>query len=71
MASSRSTSSAWAFSDTYSPAAMEIAPARRPVTPATRTKVGSVLAPAMPKMRATLETNPSLTPKTAARAVPP
>ena len=71
ISSSRSTNSAWAFNDTYSPAAIEMAPASRPDTPARRTNDGSVLAPAMPRMSATLDTSPSLIPNTAARAVPP
>ena len=57
--------------DTYSPAAMENEPAMRPATPASRTAEAEECAPAMPRMRATLDTRPSLTPKTAARAPPP
>ncbi len=71
ISSSRSTSSAWALRDTYSPDAIEIAPANSPVMPANRTREGSVLAPAKPRINATFETRPSLTPNTAARADPP
>ena len=71
ISSSRSMSSFCARTLTHSPAAIEIAPANRPDTPARRTSEPSVEAPAMPRIRATLETSPSLTPKTAARAFPP
>ena len=64
-------SSFWAFTDTYSPAAIEMAPASSPETPATRTNAASVVAPAIPRINATFDTSPSLTPKTAARALPP
>ena len=43
----------------------------RPAMPARRTAPAEAWAPAIPRMRATLETRPSLTPKTAARAPPP
>src|SRR3990170_509025 len=59
----RSNSSRWARMDTYSPAPMEKAPARRPATPARSTNFPSVCAPANPMMSAALETRPSLTPK--------
>src|SRR3990170_3735091 len=67
----RSNSSRWARMETYSPAAMEKAPARRPATPARSTNLPSVCAPAKPMMSAALETRPSLTPKMLARRVPP
>jgi hypothetical protein len=69
--SSRSSSSDWARIDTYSPAAIEKAPPTRPARPASLTAPGEELAPAIPRMSATFETNPSLIPKTAARAPPP
>ena len=69
-ASSRSKSSVWARIETYSPAAMEKAPAIIPARPARRTTACEACAPAMPKMSETLVTSPSLTPKTAARAPP-
>ncbi len=64
-------SSDWARIETYSPAAIENDPAIRPATPARRTAPADAWAPAMPRMRATFETRPSLIPKTAARAPPP
>src|SRR3989304_3649247 len=67
----RSNSSRWPRMETYSPAAMEKAPARRPATPASSTNFPSVWAPANPMMSAALETRPSLTPKMLARRVPP
>src|ERR1035437_10278954 len=58
MESSRSINSLWARIDTYSPAAMEKAPA-------------TGWAPATPRISETLVIRPSLTPNTAARAAPP
>src|SRR5271165_4890074 len=69
--SSRSKSSRWACIDTYSPAPIENAPATSPASPARRTKLAPGLAPATPSISETFVTNPSLTPKTAARAPPP
>ncbi len=71
MPSSRSKSSRWERTETYSPAPMEKAPASIPATPAMRMFFVSWLAPATPMMREKLETRPSLTPKTAARNDPP
>src|SRR5436305_3254669 len=73
ISSSRSSNSLWAFIDTYSPAAIEKAPAIHPASPASRTYCGPLdaAAPATPRMRETLLTSPSLMPNTAARAVPP
>src|SRR5487761_667692 len=70
-ASSRWNSSRWALMDTYSPAAMEKAPPTSPASPARRTTPAWGWAPAMPRMRETLVTRPSLIPNTAARAPPP
>src|SRR5215213_568721 len=69
--SSRSKSSFCTRTELYSPAAMEIDPATSPARPATRTTAGAGSAPATPRIRPRLETRPSLTPKTAARAAPP
>ncbi len=71
MATSRWISSFWALIETYSPAAMENAPATSPARPARRTTPAAGWAPATPRMRETLVSRPSLTPKTAARAAPP
>ena len=57
--------------ETYSPAAIEAAPASRPERPASSTNFASALAPAKPMTRLRFDTRPSLTPKTAARRVPP
>ena len=57
--------------ETYSPDAMEKAPATSPAMPANRTTAPPGWAPAKPKMSDTLVTSPSLTPNTAARAPPP
>ena len=56
--------------DTYSPAAIENAPASRPATPASRITERSAPEPANPSTSAALDTSPSLTPNTAARSVP-
>ncbi len=55
----------------YSPAAMEKEPATMPAIPARRTNVPAGWAPATPRISETFVTNPSLNPKTAARAPPP
>ena len=70
-ASSRSMSSFCAFIDTYSPAAIDVAPASRPETPAISTGAPSDDAAATPRIRATLDTSPSLIPKIPARMLPP
>src|SRR5258706_12953465 len=56
---------------TNSPAAMLVAPAMAPARPASRTTDDATPALANPITSDTLETSPSLTPKTAARASPP
>ena len=63
-------SSTWLRTDTHSPAAIDSAPATREADPARRTSAAEALAPATAKMRQTLVTSPSLTPSTAARALP-
>src|SRR5262245_35370972 len=62
--------SACELTDTYSPAAMESAPATRPATPATRTSCRLEDADATPTMRLAVDTIPSLAPRTAARSQP-
>ena len=56
------------LTETYSPAAMLIAPANSPATPATRIAVRSEVAPATPTTRPAVDTMPSLAPSTAARS---
>ena len=68
MSSSRSSSSVCARIETYSPAAIETAPAMRPARPARRTTPAAGSAPATPRISETFDTRPSLTPNTAARA---
>jgi hypothetical protein len=69
-ASSCCSNSTCAAIETYSPTAIEHAPATRLARPASRTKLTLVCAPATPRMSATLVTSPSLMPSTAARAAP-
>ena len=57
------------LTDTYSPAAIDIAPATSPATPATRTSPARPAA-ATPTIRLAVETMPSLAPSTAARSQP-
>ena len=54
--------------ETYSPAAMLIAPATSPATPATTMALRSVVAPATPTTIPAVETMPSLAPRTPARS---
>ena len=61
-------SSAWTRIELYSPAAIEIAPDTSPARPASRTTAGAGSAPATPRISPMLDTSPSLTPNTAARA---
>ena len=63
-------SSRWACIETYSPAAIEKAPATSPARPVRRTTAPLGWAAATPTMSETLVTSPSLMPKTAARATP-
>jgi hypothetical protein len=62
--------SAWACTDTYSPAAIDMAPATRPATPVSITTVGVLPAAAMPTTRLAVDTRPPLAPSTAARSQP-
>lgn len=56
--------------ETYSPRAIERAPATTPARPASRTTLGTGAAPAIPMTRLTFETRPSFAPRTAARRRP-
>src|SRR4249919_4053902 len=62
--------SAWDCTDTYSPAAIDIAPAARPATPAVSTAAGVAPVAATPTIRLAVEITPSLAPSTAARNHP-
>src|SRR5438445_2078765 len=68
--SRRRSSSTCAAMDTYSPTAMDTAPATSEANPASSTTLLLCCAPATPRIRATLVTSPSLTPSTAARVAP-
>src|SRR6185312_2392387 len=56
--------------ETYSPAAIDIAPATRPASPATSVEARVLSAAATPTTSAAVETIPSLAPRTAARNQP-
>src|SRR5207342_3518494 len=56
--------------DTYSPAAIDIAPAASPATPAVSTAAGEAPVAATPTIRLAVEMTPSLAPSTAARSQP-
>jgi hypothetical protein len=58
------------WTETYPPAAIDMAPATRPATPVNRIVPGLVLAAATPTTRLAVETMPSLAPSTAARSQP-
>ena len=62
--------SAWELTETYSPAAIDIAPATNPATPATKMSWLVARAAATPKMRLAVDTMPSFAPMTAARSQP-
>ena len=60
--------SACEWIDTYSPAAIDIAPATRPATPATNTLLWVACAAATPSTKLDVDGMPSLAPSTAARS---
>src|ERR1051326_3686346 len=62
--------SAWELTETYSPAAMESAPATRPATAASKTPAPLGSAAATPTIKLLVEIRPSLAPSTAARSQP-
>src|SRR5579864_3279997 len=69
-ASSAASASACDLTDTYSPAAMDMAPATRPATPATMTLPCVVLVAATPSSKLEVDRIPSFAPNTAARNQP-
>ena len=60
--------SRWELTETYSPAAIDMAPATRAAPPAIRISVRPWAAAATPTIRLAVETMPSLAPSTAARS---
>ena len=62
--------SAWELTETYSPAAIDMAPATSPATPATMMPLRLASAAATPTRRLAVDTMPSLAPRTAARSQP-
>lgn len=60
----------WELTETYSPAAMDKAPATSPAPPAIRTALLGDPAAATPTIRLAVETMPSFAPSTAARIQP-
>src|SRR5688572_15545248 len=68
LASSARSVSRWLLTDTYSPSAMDTAPATNPATPAVRIGPRALVAPATPTTRPAVETIPSLAPSTPARS---
>src|SRR5690606_35960093 len=62
--------SAWDCTDTYSPAAIDMAPDTVPATPVASTVAAGAPLAAMPTTSPATETMPSLAPSTAARSQP-
>src|SRR5262245_34366604 len=70
IARSAASASACELTDTYSPAAIDMAPATNAATPATKMADGDGAAAATPTIRLAVETMPSLAPSTAALSQP-
>jgi microcystin-dependent protein len=62
--------SRWELTDTYSPAAIEVAPPTSPATPASNTAFRDAAAAATPMTRLAVDTIPSFAPSTAGRSQP-
>ena len=60
----------WELTETYSPAAIDMAPATKPAIPASNTSLRPAFEAATPTTRLAVETIPSLAPSTAARNQP-
>ena len=60
----------WLDTDTYSPAAIDSAPAASPAAPAIATAPGAGFAIATPTVSEPTDTIPSIAPSTAARSQP-
>src|SRR5690606_38025080 len=67
-ASSARSESRWLDTETYSPTAMDIAPAMIPATPAVSSATSSMVAPATPTTMPAVDTIPSFAPNTPARS---
>jgi hypothetical protein len=70
LARSPRSASRWELTDTYSPTAIDIAPATRPATPTVITVARDAFAAATPTSRLAIDTMPSSAPSTAARSHP-
>jgi hypothetical protein len=60
--------SRWLLTDTYSPSAIDTAPATRPASPAVKIGPRWLVAPATPRTMPATDTIPSLAPSTPARS---
>lgn len=65
---SASSASRWELTDTYSPTAIEAAPATMPANPVIKMVSWDMFAAPVPASRQEVLTNPSLAPNTAARS---
>ena len=68
LASNARSVSRWLLTDTYSPSAIDTAPATNPAIPAVRIGPGSGVTAATPTTRPAVDTMPSFAPSTPARS---